>query len=84
MGCGSMSEPHDIHTSEYDRLVARNWREMAVRRALRLALAQWADERELFDITDNPIGIVEMRTVSDHLTVLLPNGETFTFRIDVI
>lgn len=61
-------------------------RRVLIKRALRVALAAWADDQELFDQNENSIGMVEWRGLpGDGLVdVIRPDGEVFGFRIEVL
>lgn len=57
-------------------------RRVLIKRALRLALVQWADGLDLYSPDDEELGSVEAR-IGERVMVLCRNGENFLFEIEV-
>lgn len=86
MGVSGVSEPHSIHTTSFQYKTERAQRRVFIKRALRIALEQWADGQYLYGPRDEEIGFVESRGQPGGglVSVFLENGETLSFRIEVV
>jgi hypothetical protein len=71
MGCGSVTAQEIAE------------RRVLIKRALRLALVQWADGVDLYGPNDEEIGSVEAR-LGERVEVICADDKSFFFKIEVV